>query len=257
MEQWHHLQAGACRGTTNRAVLIFFPRCRVPVLLPLPLLCCAMQSGWWDIDEHHRLSWTQAEDEIGRDMTACFAAANKLRFELPALRWAQHGKAQHGAARPQRGVCHWDRTCTHATSTPCTCTCSWSALFAGGGVPAARQPKLQHLCCSVHFELTLCHAACCAPCAAACRAFPLFRRGWANILHEDRGNGVVAFERVSEGDARVVTVINAGGAGSWRINAVPCTVRAVVVRAVVTLAALHSHCHVVLVTVSLRAAPVT
>ncbi|KXZ43862.1 hypothetical protein GPECTOR_78g49 [Gonium pectorale] len=40
--------------------------------------------------------------------------------------------------------------------------------------------------------------------------FPAVRRGWANILHEDRANGVVAFERVVEGETRVVAVINAG-----------------------------------------------
>ncbi|GLC39115.1 hypothetical protein PLESTB_000005900 [Pleodorina starrii] len=41
-------------------------------------------------------------------------------------------------------------------------------------------------------------------------SFPALRRGWANILHEDRANGVVAFERVVEGETRVVAVINAG-----------------------------------------------
>jgi len=41
------------------------------------------------------------------------------------------------------------------------------------------------------------------------------RKGWANILHEDRPNGVVAFERVCEGEPRIVTVINAGR-GSWQ-----------------------------------------
>ncbi|KAG2484155.1 hypothetical protein HYH03_017036 [Edaphochlamys debaryana] len=40
--------------------------------------------------------------------------------------------------------------------------------------------------------------------------FPALRRGWANILHEDRANGVVAFERVVEGETRIVAVINAG-----------------------------------------------
>ncbi|KAG2424144.1 hypothetical protein HYH02_015227 [Chlamydomonas schloesseri] len=40
--------------------------------------------------------------------------------------------------------------------------------------------------------------------------FPALRRGWANILHEDRANGVVAFERVIEGETRLVCVINAG-----------------------------------------------
>ncbi|EFJ45925.1 1,4-alpha-glucan branching enzyme II [Volvox carteri f. nagariensis] len=40
--------------------------------------------------------------------------------------------------------------------------------------------------------------------------FPALRRGWANILHEDRANGVVAFERVIEGETRLVAVINAG-----------------------------------------------
>jgi 1,4-alpha-glucan branching enzyme len=36
------------------------------------------------------------------------------------------------------------------------------------------------------------------------------RRGWANILHEDRPNGIVAFERVCDGEPRIVCVINAG-----------------------------------------------
>lgn len=79
------------------------------------------QSGWWDTTPERRLQWDLAEDQIGRDMMALFAAANNLRKEYPAL-----------------------------------------------------------------------------------------RRGWANILHEDRANGVVAFERVFEGDTRVVAVINAG-----------------------------------------------
>lgn len=45
--------------------------------------------------------------------------------------------------------------------------------------------------------------------------YPALRRGWANILHEDRPNGVLAFERVSEGDLRIVVVVNAGR-GNWQ-----------------------------------------
>jgi len=40
--------------------------------------------------------------------------------------------------------------------------------------------------------------------------YAALRKGWANILHEDRPNGVVAFERVFEGEPRMVCVINAG-----------------------------------------------
>ncbi len=47
------------------------------------------------------------------------------------------------------------------------------------------------------------------------RAYGAIRRGGANILHEDRQNGVVAFERVAEGEARIVCVINASR-GFWQ-----------------------------------------
>lgn len=42
------------------------------------------------------------------------------------------------------------------------------------------------------------------------RQFPVLRRGWPTMLHEDRPNGIMVFERVFEGDERVVTVVNAG-----------------------------------------------
>lgn len=46
-----------------------------------------------------------------------------------------------------------------------------------------------------------------------CR-YPVLRVGWSNILHEDRQNGVVAFERVHEGLPRMLIVLNAGQS-SW------------------------------------------
>ncbi|KAG1668585.1 hypothetical protein FOA52_007320 [Chlamydomonas sp. UWO 241] len=42
------------------------------------------------------------------------------------------------------------------------------------------------------------------------KQYAVLRKGWANILHEDRPNGVVAFERVFDGEPRIVCVINAG-----------------------------------------------
>ncbi|KAL6751388.1 glycoside hydrolase superfamily [Haematococcus lacustris] len=42
------------------------------------------------------------------------------------------------------------------------------------------------------------------------KEYGAIRHGGANVLHEDRQNGVVAFERVAEGEARIVCVINAG-----------------------------------------------
>ena len=42
------------------------------------------------------------------------------------------------------------------------------------------------------------------------RDYPALRRGWPTILHEDRPNGIMVFERAHEGDERVVTVVNAG-----------------------------------------------
>eukprot|EP01024_Parvocaulis_polyphysoides_P017269 TRINITY_DN17632_c0_g2_i6.p2 TRINITY_DN17632_c0_g2~~TRINITY_DN17632_c0_g2_i6.p2 ORF type:complete len:214 (-),score=22.68 TRINITY_DN17632_c0_g2_i6:284-877(-) len=47
------------------------------------------------------------------------------------------------------------------------------------------------------------------------KRFGALRHGWANILHEDRPNGVVAFERVADGDEKIVVVVNAGQ-GSWQ-----------------------------------------
>lgn len=40
--------------------------------------------------------------------------------------------------------------------------------------------------------------------------FPAIRKGWANILHEDRLNGVMAWERIYDGEERIVCVFNAG-----------------------------------------------
>lgn len=40
------------------------------------------------------------------------------------------------------------------------------------------------------------------------KRFPALRRGWPKVLHEDRGNGVMAFERVWEGEERVLVVVN-------------------------------------------------
>ena len=46
------------------------------------------------------------------------------------------------------------------------------------------------------------------------RELPALRLGWPQMLHEDRPNGVMAFERVAPGHARVVVVVNAGR-GAW------------------------------------------
>lgn len=40
--------------------------------------------------------------------------------------------------------------------------------------------------------------------------FAALRYGWASTLHEDRPNGVMAYERAIEGEPRVVVVVNAG-----------------------------------------------
>mmetsp|Transcript_3793 Transcript_3793/g.10743 ORF Transcript_3793/g.10743 Transcript_3793/m.10743 type:complete len:283 (-) Transcript_3793:353-1201(-) len=54
-------------------------------------------------------------------------------------------------------------------------------------------------------------------------AHAALRLGWANILHEDRPNGVVAFERVLDGEPRIVCVINAGRR-SWQEGNYGCWV---------------------------------
>lgn len=46
-------------------------------------------------------------------------------------------------------------------------------------------------------------------------AHPALRYGWANSLHEDRPNGIMAYERAAEGTERIVAVVNAGR-GSWQ-----------------------------------------
>lgn len=45
-------------------------------------------------------------------------------------------------------------------------------------------------------------------------AYPALRHGWPQVLHEDRPNGVMAFERAAEGCARIVAIVNAGQ-GAW------------------------------------------
>ena len=45
--------------------------------------------------------------------------------------------------------------------------------------------------------------------------FPSLRSGGVQILHEDRPNGVVAFERML-GVERIVAVVNAGRSG-WQV----------------------------------------
>jgi 1,4-alpha-glucan branching enzyme len=45
--------------------------------------------------------------------------------------------------------------------------------------------------------------------------YPVLRMGWANVLHEDRLNGVMAFERVHEDHSRMVIIVNAGQ-GNWQ-----------------------------------------
>eukprot|EP00854_Cymbomonas_tetramitiformis_P019855 gene19855-23751_t len=49
------------------------------------------------------------------------------------------------------------------------------------------------------------------------KTYRALRLGWCNILHEDRMNGVLAFERALEGEDRVVVVINAG-LNYWQNN---------------------------------------
>jgi len=47
------------------------------------------------------------------------------------------------------------------------------------------------------------------------KRFPVLNVGWPKVLHEDRPNGVLAFERVFDGLERVVTLVNAGR-GAWQ-----------------------------------------
>lgn len=47
------------------------------------------------------------------------------------------------------------------------------------------------------------------------RRFPVLHYGACNVIHEDATNGVIAWERVHEGLARMVTVVNMGP-GSWQ-----------------------------------------
>lgn len=84
------------------------------------------QNGWWHVDEHHRLQWDLAEDEIGKGMMAAVRDVNLLRAAYPALRY-----------------------------------------------------------------------------------------GWSNCIHEDRQHGVMGYERVAGGEARVIVVVNAAR-HSWQ-----------------------------------------
>ena len=47
------------------------------------------------------------------------------------------------------------------------------------------------------------------------KELPVLRRGWPSMLHEDRPNGVLCFQRTFPGDERVVTVVNASRS-SWQ-----------------------------------------
>lgn len=42
------------------------------------------------------------------------------------------------------------------------------------------------------------------------KLLPVLKKGWCNILHEDRQNGVLGFDRVYDGDERCICVLNAG-----------------------------------------------
>uniref|UniRef100_A0A383W668 1,4-alpha-glucan branching enzyme n=1 Tax=Tetradesmus obliquus TaxID=3088 RepID=A0A383W668_TETOB len=44
---------------------------------------------------------------------------------------------------------------------------------------------------------------------------PVMRYGWSNCIHEDRANGIMGYERVAEGEARVIVVVNAAR-GYWQ-----------------------------------------
>lgn len=58
--------------------------------------------------------------------------------------------------------------------------------------------------------------------ANALRArFPALRSGWPSMTHEDRPNGVMAWERNLPGEERVVAVVNAGRAG-WSAGEYAC-----------------------------------
>ena len=55
--------------------------------------CASLRAGTIcrDIDEHHRLQWDLAADEVGQQMMALVKAANGLRKTYPSLR---HGEVQ-------------------------------------------------------------------------------------------------------------------------------------------------------------------
>ena len=119
-----------------------------------------------DVDEHHRLQWDLAGDEIGQQMMALVKAANGLRRIYPSLR---HGEVSHQTSAAAEYMSDWDIT--------------------GSG----NSPIMSH---GVLVQV--------------------------KILHEDRPNGVVAFERV-DGLERIVTVINAGQS-SWQGGEYGCWV---------------------------------
>lgn len=46
------------------------------------------QPGWWHVEpQERRPNWEYTQDDVGRQMMALVAAANKLRAEFPALRY--------------------------------------------------------------------------------------------------------------------------------------------------------------------------
>mmetsp|Transcript_6640 Transcript_6640/g.16965 ORF Transcript_6640/g.16965 Transcript_6640/m.16965 type:complete len:708 (+) Transcript_6640:398-2521(+) len=113
---------GRTDGTASAAQRLWYAANVGAAGLPMIMMGTEwMQTGWWNPDEHRRLNWDLAEDDIGARTIASVADVNKLRVQFKAL-----------------------------------------------------------------------------------------RAGWCNILHEDRMNGVLAFERSMEGEERVVVVINAG-----------------------------------------------
>jgi len=113
---------GRTDGTASAAQRLWYAANVGAAGLPMIMMGTEwMQTGWWNPDEHRRLNWDLAEDDIGKRTIRSVRDVNKLRA-----------------------------------------------------------------------------------------AYPTLRRGWCNILHEDRQNGVLAFERSAEGEQRVVVVINAG-----------------------------------------------
>lgn len=44
-----------------------------------------MQDGFWHVDDHHRVNWDYAGDEIGRQTMEAVYRMNKLRTTISAL----------------------------------------------------------------------------------------------------------------------------------------------------------------------------